>query len=51
MLNALQEALARSWRRQEQEVYRLAMADPTSWTARLNLSFADYAHVGAVVCL
>jgi hypothetical protein len=45
----LQEASARDWWRQEQEAYRLAMADPTSWAARLNLSFADYAHIGAVV--
>ena len=51
MLIALQEALARKRQRQEQEAYRLAMAESASWAARLNLSFADYAHVGAVVCL
>lgn len=51
VLIAPQEAAARKRQRQEQEAYRLAMADPASWAARLNISFADYAHDGAVVCM
>jgi hypothetical protein len=46
----VQEAAARKQRQQEQEAYRLARAKPSSWAAHLNLSFADYAHAGAVVC-
>jgi hypothetical protein len=44
-----QEAAARKQRQGEREVYRLARSDPASWAARLNLSYADYAHAGAVV--
>ena len=51
MVTPLQDDQAYDWQQQEQEAYRLAMADPTSWAARLNLSLADYAHVGALVCL
>ena len=46
----LQEAAAQKQRQLQQEAYRLARADRASWAARLNLSYADYAHAGAVVC-
>ena len=50
VFHIVQKAAARRLRQQEQQAYRLARAKPASWAARLNLSFADYAHAGAVVC-